>query len=184
MNFFLFPILIVMFFLLGSLGPLFITPAESSEYEVNFDWENVSEKIKGWFIPYPLVSASGFLTAEFKGIPCSGYFIRSSGSFRTDPPVKGTWTLRCKEEISVEGTFESYKLGTGTGIGTDNKGRDIKIKFDEAIKSSKNKTKGNITEQNSPTAEQRLRSIKRLLDQGIISPKDAMNLRKKVLSQI
>ena len=133
-------------FLLGSMGPQSITSAESSEYDVYFYWDNVSEKIKGKFISTLLMSASGILTAEFRGIPCMGRLTRSRGSFQTDPPVKGTWTLRCKEEVFAQGSFASYKLGAGRGTGTDNKGRHIKIKFGEVVKNFKNKQNGNIPE--------------------------------------
>ena len=97
---------------------------------VLIEWGKGKDIIRGNIV-YSNNSGSGPIkfVNDDSSTTCSGSWKASSGTYDNGGKVQGVWAVSCSDGKTVTGEYQSGEEGTGSGVGYDDKGTKVTIRY-------------------------------------------------------
>lgn len=145
-------------------------------------WDGVSNDLTGTFTT-DSNSGRGRLKVQFDrddavNANCSGQWLWGKGKYNTATLPEGTWSLACDDGLTAGGTYVSSVPSDGTIEGEDAKGRKISMSFSPV---NNQQRVGAESSGKDSSIEERLGKLKALVDDGLLTEKEASEKRAEIL---
>ena len=144
-------------------------------------WAGVSDNLTGSFSSDSSVNKGRLKVILEKrnsvNTICSGQWLWAKGKYNSVPLPQGTWSIACDDGLTAGGTYVSSAPNIGTIEGVDAKGRTILMEFKPE---SQNGSAINSAATDN-TIEKRLLKLKSLVDEGLLTEKEAEEKRREIL---
>jgi hypothetical protein len=102
---------------------------DSKPISLLINWEGLSKPVRGTIGYKGIGDGPISIQVDNGWVNCSGKWKYANGSYSDSEGVNGVWAVACSNGTTVSGEYTSSKIGNGKGIGFDNKGKKVTIRY-------------------------------------------------------